>query len=103
MVSFHDNPEKYNNPAMLQSIDQEVDASPASGTGASDFVFLYVFVYFLSLLGPHPWHMEVPRLGVESELPPPAYATATATRDPSRIFDLHHSSRHCRVLTSSTH
>uniref|UniRef100_A0A8D1NGA3 COP9 signalosome complex subunit 3 n=1 Tax=Sus scrofa TaxID=9823 RepID=A0A8D1NGA3_PIG len=24
MVSFHDNPEKYNNPAMLQSIDQEM-------------------------------------------------------------------------------
>ena len=26
-------------------------------------------------------HMEVPRLGVESELQPPAYTTATATRD----------------------
>lgn len=24
MVSFHDNPEKYNNPAMLHKIDQEV-------------------------------------------------------------------------------
>lgn len=24
MVSFHDNPEKYNNPAMLHHMDQEV-------------------------------------------------------------------------------
>ena len=29
----------------------------------------------------HLWHMEVPRLGVESELQLPAYTTATATRD----------------------
>ena len=36
--------------------------------------------------------MEVPRLGVESELQPPAYTVATATRDPSRVCDLHHSS-----------
>ena len=28
--------------------------------------------------------MEVPRLGVESELQLPAYTTATATLDPSR-------------------
>ena len=26
-------------------------------------VFVFIFV-FLSFLGPHPWHMEVPRLGV---------------------------------------
>ena len=35
--------------------------------------------------------MEVPRLGFKSELP--AYATATATPDPSRVCDLHHSLR----------
>ena len=34
--------------------------------------------------------MEVPRLGVESELQLPAYTTATATLDPSHICDLHH-------------
>ena len=33
---------------------------------------------FLSFLGLHPWHMEAPRLGVESELRPRAYATATS-------------------------
>ena len=40
--------------------------------------------FFLSIcfLGPHPRHTEVPRPGVESELQLPAYARATATRDP---------------------
>ena len=42
--------------------------------------------------------MEVPRLAVELELQPPAYAKATATRDPSRICDLHHSSWQHRIL-----
>ena len=36
---------------------------------------------------------EVPRLGVKSELQMPAYATATAMQDPSRVYDLYHSSR----------
>ena len=36
----------------------------------------------LYFLGPHPWHMEAPRLEVELELQLPAYATATATQDP---------------------
>ena len=43
-------------------------------------------IFFLGL---HQWHMEVPRLGVESELQPLAYARATATRDPSRVCNLH--------------
>ena len=34
--------------------------------------FIYLFVF----LGPHPAHMEVPRLGVKSELQLPAYTTA---------------------------
>ena len=40
----------------------------------------------------------VPRLGVKSELQLLAYATATATQDPSRLCDLHHSSRQCQIL-----
>ena len=48
-------------------------------------------------LGPHLQHMEVSRLGVESELQPPAYARATAMWDLSHICDLHHSSRQCRI------
>ena len=42
--------------------------------------------------------MEVPRLGVESDLQLPAYATATATPDLSRICDPHHSSRQHQIL-----
>ena len=42
--------------------------------------------------------MEVPRLGVESELSLLAYTTATATWDPSHVCDLHHSSRQQRIL-----
>ena len=57
--------------------------------------FIILFFILLSFLSPHPWHMEVPRLGVQSELP--AYARATATQDPSRIC-IHHSSRQCRIL-----
>ena len=37
------------------------------------------FFFFFCFLGPHPQHMEVPRLGVELEMQLPAYATATAT------------------------
>ena len=37
--------------------------------------------------------MEVPRLGVELELQPSAYTTATATGDLSHTCDLHHSSQ----------
>ena len=54
--------------------------------------------FFLSFpfLGLHP-HMEVPRLGVKSELQLLAYSTATATWDSSHIWDPHHSSQQCRI------
>ena len=42
--------------------------------------------------------MEVPMLGVKLELQLLAYTKATATQDPSHIFDLHHSSRQHRTL-----
>ena len=42
--------------------------------------------------------MEVPRLGVESEIQLPAYTTATAMPDPRYICDLHHSSQQGRIL-----
>ena len=56
-----------------------------------------IFFVFVCL-GPHVWHMEIPRLGVESELQLPAYTTATATRDRSHICDLHLSSRQRQIL-----
>ena len=41
-----------------------------------------LFFFFFFFLGPYLWHMEVPRLGVESELQLLAYATAPAMQDP---------------------
>ena len=49
------------------------------------------FFFFSIILGMHPWHMEVSRLGVKSEIQLPAYTTTTAMWDPSCICDLHHS------------
>ena len=57
-----------------------------------------MFLFFLVFLGLHAWHMEVPRLGVESDLQLLAYATATAMQDPSCIFDLHRSSQQRQIL-----
>ena len=41
----------------------------------------------------HLWHMEVPRLGVKSEVQLLAYTAASAKPDPSCVCKLHHSSR----------
>ena len=49
---------------------------------------LFVYLVFLEL---HPRCMEVPRLGVKSELQLLACTTATAMQDPSCVCDLHHS------------
>jgi len=56
------------------------------------------FCFFFVFLGPNLRHMEVSRLGVQLELQPPVYATATATRDPRQVCDLHHSSQQRRIL-----
>jgi len=53
-------------------------------------------LFFFFFLGPHPWHMDVPR--VESELQLLAYTTATAIPTPSHIYNLHHSSGQCQTL-----
>ena len=57
-----------------------------------------MYYFFFVFLGPHPQHMEVPKLGAELELKPLAYTTASATPEPNRICDLHHSSRQRRIL-----
>ena len=40
-------------------------------------------------LGLHLWHMEIPRLGIKSELQLPTYATATVTQDLSSVLIRH--------------
>ena len=61
------------------------------------FIILLYFI-FRSFLGSHPWRMEVPRLGIKSELQLLAHTTATATPHPSRICNLCHSSRQCWIF-----
>ena len=80
--------------SFLLSLSLSLSLSPS----LSLFFFFFFFFFFFVYLGPHLWHMEVPRLGVELELQMPAYTTATATRDLSLICNLHHSSRQCRIL-----
>ena len=72
-----------------------IQVGPVKSPASFIYLILYVFVFFL---GMRLWHMEVPRLRVESELQLPAYTTATATWDPSRSCKLHHSSWQCQIL-----
>ena len=55
-------------------------------------------VAFFFLLGLPPQLLEVPRLGVESELQQPVCATAIATQDLSCTCNLYHSSWQCQIL-----
>ena len=59
-------------------------------------ILLFVCLFVLGL---HLGHMEVSRLGkVQLDLQLLAYVTATATPDPSRVCELHLSSRQHRIL-----
>ena len=64
----------------------------------SNAVIVQPFFFLFFFLGPHPWHMEVPRLGIQMELQLLVYTTATATRDLSRVCDLHYSSWQHQIL-----
>ena len=59
--------------------------------------FLFFLFFFLGL---HPKHMEVPRLGAESELQLLAYTTATVMTEPNHMCDLRYSSGQCWILNS---
>ena len=74
--------------------DEHVHLGPRSH-GIESHICQFFFGLFFG--GQHLQHMEVPRLGVESELQLPAYATATAMQDLSHICDLYHSSWQRRI------
>ena len=81
-----------------QTCDPEQGRPDTLATGCvRHFIFIFIYLFFV-FSGPHPWHMEVPRLGGESELQLPAYTTATATLDLSRICNPNHSSWQRRIL-----
>ena len=68
-------------------------------TSQISFLGCFFFCLFV-FLRPHPWHMEVPKLGVKSELQLLAYARAITMPDPSQVCDLHHSSLQHWILNS---
>ena len=61
----------------------------------SDLAKSFFFSPFLFFLWLHLGHIEVPRLGVKSELQRQVYATAMATLDPSQICNVCHSLQQC--------
>ena len=62
------------------------------------FIYLFIYLFIYCFIWLHPQHVEVPRLGVKSELWLPAYATATAMWDPSCVCNLHHSLQQLWIL-----
>ena len=56
--------------------------STADAAVNKTYLVLSFFFFLFFFLGLHPRHMEVPRLGIESELQLPAYATATTLPGP---------------------
>ena len=63
-----------------------------------DLFYLLLFFVILSFLGLHPQHVEIPRLGVQSELLLPADTRATAIPDLSCICNLHYSAWQRQIL-----
>ena len=60
------------------------------------WLFFILFSFFFVFLGLHLQHMEVPKVGVDSELQ--LLAHPTAMRDPSHACNLHQSSWQCWIL-----
>ena len=54
------------------------------------------FFFSFSCLRATLWHVDVPRLGAESELQLPAHTTAMP--DPSHVCDIHHTSQQRYIL-----
>ena len=71
----------------------QLDSQMCKSNYFSSSFLLFFFFFFLQL---HLQHMELPRLGVKLELQLLAYATPTATPDPSCICNLHHSLQQCQ-------
>ena len=82
--------------------EQFPDGSVCSGYGvftAVPLVTSVVQIFFFILLGPHPWHLNIPSLWVESDLCLPADTTRTATPDPRHVHNPNHSSQQCWILS----
>ena len=64
-----------------ESMDREwCETRLEQSLGPAEHLIFFAFLLLLfCFLGPHLWHMEVPRIGVKSELQQLAYTTAIAT------------------------
>ena len=74
-----------------------LNCSVSFGYDNNGTVSFFFFFFFTAALRPHLWHLDIPRLGVKSELWLQANTTATAVQDPSLICDLHHSSQQHQI------
>ena len=70
------------------------------GNTETQMIFVCVFFFSFFFLETYPWHMDIPMLGVKSELQISAYAMATAKRDLSLVCEIHHSLQQCVILNS---
>ena len=69
-----------------QTLKEKVSSSSFQTAGVEPLLrhrLLLLSFFFFFFLGRHLLQMEVPRLGVQSELQLLGYTTATATQDPS--------------------
>ena len=66
-----------------RTLSFSLDLYPIYKHSISMFSITIPYAFFLRFSGPHPWYMEVPRLGVKLELQLLAFTTAIATQDPS--------------------
>ena len=63
-------------------------------------IIIIIIIIIICFLLPHLQRTEVARLGVQLELQLRAHTTATATPDPSRIFNLYRSARQCQIFNT---
>ena len=64
----------------------------------NQFFFMWYKTVFFFFLGPHPWHVEVPRIAVNRAVAAGLHHSRIATLDRSHGCDLHHSSWQCWIL-----
>jgi len=55
---------------------------------------LFIYLFIFAFLGPNLQHMEVPRLGVESELQLPDYSHSHSTVGSKLTLDPHYDTAH---------